>query len=125
MWGIGWALTWTWSWGENYADLERMVVQGDVDVAVVSPYSYVRAKKGAPGLTVFASHIARGSPNYGAYIIVGEESDVERLSDLRSRKFAFVDRRSTSGFLFPSSRMLEEGIHPEQDLEAVFLGTHD
>lgn len=111
--------------GETYADLEQQVVEGAVDVAVVSPYSYVRAKQSAPGLNVFASHIAKGSPNYGAYIVVSENSDVESLEDLKGKGFAFVDRRSTSGYLFPAARMLEEGIHPENDLDSQFFHTHD
>jgi phosphate/phosphite/phosphonate ABC transporter binding protein len=111
--------------GENYEDLEQRIVRGEVDVAIVSPYSYVRAKKRAPALSVFASHIARGSPNYGAYIVVSEDSDIESLAELKGEKFGFVDKRSTSGWLFPAFRMLEEGIHPERDLEEVFLQTHD
>lgn len=111
--------------GETYADLEGQVVRGEVDVAVVSPYSYVRAKKSAPGLKVFASHVAKGSANYGSYIIVGEDSDVESLDDLRGQAFAFVDRRSTSGYLFPAVQMLRMGVHPENDIEAEFHQTHD
>jgi len=111
--------------GKNYADLEQRIVEGSVDVAVVSPYSYVRAKKRAPGLLPFASHIARGSASYGAYIIVNEDSDIESLSELKGQSFAFVDRRSTSGWLFPAVRMLDEGIHPERDLEERFVKTHN
>ncbi|MEC7242340.1 MAG: phosphate/phosphite/phosphonate ABC transporter substrate-binding protein [Myxococcota bacterium] len=111
--------------GETYADLEGQVVRGEVDVAVVSPYSYVRAKKSAPGLRVFASHVAKGSANYGSYIIVGEESELETLEDLRGKTFAFVDRRSTSGYLFPAIQMLRMGVHPEDDIKAEFYQTHD
>lgn len=111
--------------GSDYEDLEKQIALGGVDVATVSPYSYVRVKKRAPGLSVFASHVARGSANYGAYIVVGEDSDIERISELKGESFAFVDKRSTSGWLFPATRMLAEGIHPERDLEEVFLHTHD
>jgi len=111
--------------GNDYEGLEDLLVRGEVDVAIISPYSYVRAKKREAGLSVFASHIARGSPTYGAYIIVGEDSNIERLEELKGQPFGFVDRRSTSGWLFPAARMLEEGIHPERDLEEVFLHAHD
>ena len=111
--------------GEDYADLESMLVAGEIDVAVISPYSYVRAKKASPEITVFASHIARGSFNYGSYIIVKEESQIESLSDLAGQDVAFVDTRSTSGWLFPVARMLEEGVNPETDINPIFYGTHD
>jgi phosphate/phosphite/phosphonate ABC transporter binding protein len=111
--------------GDDYADLESMLVAGDIDVAVISPYSYVRAKKASPGITVFASHIAKGSFNYGSYIIVKEDSDIESLTELAGQDVAFVDTRSTSGWLFPVARMLEEGVNPETDLNPIFYGTHD
>jgi phosphate/phosphite/phosphonate ABC transporter binding protein len=111
--------------GDDYADLESMLVAGEIDVGVISPYSYVRAKKASPDITVFASHIARGSFNYGSYIIVKEESEIESLSDLAGQDVAFVDTRSTSGWLFPVARMLEEGVNPESDINPIFYGTHD
>ena len=110
--------------GDDYADLETRLVQGQVDAAIISPYSYVRAKAGEPGITVFASHIAKGSERYGAYIITHEESGIESIGDLMNRTFAFVDRRSTSGWLFPAARMLEEGVHPARDVHPRFLGSH-
>ncbi len=110
--------------GDDYADLETRLVQGQVDAAIISPYSYVRAKASEPGIEVFASHIAQGSERYGAYIITHEESGIESISDLVNRTFAFVDRRSTSGWLFPAARMLEEGIHPARDVHPRFLGSH-
>jgi len=111
--------------GDDYADLESMLIAGEIDVAVISPYSYVRAKKASPEITVFASHIARGSFNYGSYIIVQEESGIESLSDLSGQNVGFVDTRSTSGWLFPVARMLEEGVNPETDITPIFFGTHD
>ncbi len=110
--------------GDDYADLEIRLVQGQVDAAIISPYSYVRAKASQPGITIFASHIAQGSERYGAYIITHEESGIESIGDLVNKSFAFVDRRSTSGWLFPAARMLEEGIHPARDVHPRFLGSH-
>ncbi len=108
----------------NYAEAERMIVLGEVDVATMSPYGYVQAQKLEPELQVFASHVARGTPTYGVYIIAGGESPVQSLDDLRGSRFAYVDKRSTSGWLFPAARMLQQGIDPLKDLQAEFLGSH-
>ena len=110
--------------GDNYADLERRLVEGEVDAAIISPYSYVRAKVEEPGIEVFASQVAQGSVNYGAYIITREGSGIENVKQLKGRSFAYVDRRSTSGWLFPAARMLQEGVHPSEDVDAHFLGSH-
>lgn len=111
--------------GASYEDMERQAAEGAVDVAVLPPYAYVRAAAGAPGLRAFATHVADGSPTYGAYVIALEDGPIERLSDVRGRSFGYVDLRSTSGFLFPAHRMLEEGLHPLDDLKPMFLGDHD
>ena len=38
---------------------------------------------------------------------------------------AFVDERSASGWLFPAARLLDEGIHPLDDITPQFYGNHD
>jgi phosphonate transport system substrate-binding protein len=111
--------------GRSYQDMEDRCVAGAVDVCALSPYSYVRAEARAPGLRVFATLVADGSPSYGAYVIALEDGPVQTLADLRGRRMGFVDRSSTSGFLFPAERLLAAGLHPLKDLDPRFLGGHD
>jgi len=111
--------------GDDYRHLESMVVRGSVDVGVLGPYAYVRARREEPRLSVFASHVALGSTTYGAYILTHEDSGFRSLDDLKGRTFAFVDRRSTSGWLSPAVRMLDGGINPEEDISARYLGSHE
>ena len=111
--------------GENYAHVEKMLIAGEVDVALMSPYAYVRAKEKAPEIRVFATHIAKGTESYGAYILARDDSSIRTLNDLRGKSFGFVDQRSSSGWLFPISRMLDDGINPLQDVEGRFYGSHE
>ena len=111
--------------GLDYADMEARTVAGEVDVAVLPPYAWCRARGAQPALTVLASHVADGSPSYGAYLITLDDSPIQSVGDLRGRRFAYVDPHSTSGWLFPAARMLEDGVHPLEDVEPVFLGAHD
>ncbi len=111
--------------GKDYQHLEQLIVTGQVDIAVLGPYAYVRARKQAPNMEVFASHVALGSTTYGTYILTHEDSGVTQLGDLVGRKVAFVDRRSTSGWLSPAAHMLEKGINPVTDVEALYLGSHE
>ncbi|HCP45706.1 MAG TPA: hypothetical protein DIU15_06675, partial [Deltaproteobacteria bacterium] len=71
------------------------------------------------------SHVAHGSLTYGAYIITREGSDLENLEGVRNQSFGYVDRRSTSGWLFPAARMLQEAIDPITGVDPRFLGSHD
>jgi phosphate/phosphite/phosphonate ABC transporter binding protein len=111
--------------GKDYADLESRIVLGQVDLAVLGPYSYVRARKRAEGIQVFASHISRGNITYGAYIISLADGPIQSLDDIRGGRMAFVDKRSASGWLFPAARFLDEGIHPIDDLQHHFHGNHE
>jgi phosphonate transport system substrate-binding protein len=110
--------------GESYADVEYLLLSGQADIAVMSPYAYVRAKEQAPSIQVFATHIANGTESYGAYILARTDSDIQNLQAIKGQRFAFVDPRSTSGWLFPASRMMDEGINPLEDIEGHFYGNH-
>jgi phosphate/phosphite/phosphonate ABC transporter binding protein len=110
--------------GQDYADLEQQLLSGTIDVATMSPYAYVRAKEQAPGIQVFATHISGGSETYGGYIVAREESHVRTTEQVRGQSFAYVDPRSSSGWLFAASRLVDEGIHPVDDVQGMFYGSH-
>ncbi len=111
--------------GESYADIETLLLTQQIDIAVMSPYAYVRAQSKDPNIRAIATHIANGTESYGAYILVPESSPVRSLTDLADKTFGFVDERSSSGWLFPASRMLDEGINPLTDLDGRFYGNHE
>lgn len=110
--------------GQSYEDVETLLLTKAIDIAVMSPYAYVRAHAKDPSIRAIASHIANGTESYGAYILTREESTIQELADLKGRRFGFVDQRSSSGWLFPASRMLDEGINPLTDLNGHFYGNH-
>ena len=111
--------------GGDYGDIEQRIVEGSVDLACLPPYAYVQGRAREPAIQAFASHVAQGSPTYACYVIVRHDDVAGSLADLRGRTLAFVDRKSTSGWLVPAARLLEEGLHPLQDVQPAFLGTHD
>lgn len=110
--------------GEDYEHVETMLLAGEIDIAIMSPYAYVQAKAKDPGIRVFGSPISNGTETYGAYILTKEDAGVDDLSDLRGKPFAFVSSRSTSGWLYPASRLLDEGIDPTKDVKGAFYGNH-
>jgi phosphonate transport system substrate-binding protein len=110
--------------GESYAEVEAGLLAGSIDIAVMSPYAYVRARAKQPGIKAIATHIANGTESYGAYILAREDSDLRSLADLRGKRFGFVDPHSSSGWLFPASRLLDAGMNPLTDIEGRFYGSH-
>lgn len=110
--------------GDDYEHIETMLLSGEIDIALMSPYAYVQAKAKEPGLKVFCSPIANGTETYGAYIVAREDSEIRTLLDLRGKPFGFVNSRSTSGWLYPASRLMDEGMDPTRDVQGIFFGDH-
>lgn len=61
---------------------------------------------------------------YHALILAGKDSPVKTIQDVRGQDFTFVDPGSTSGYLFPSVMLIEEGIDPKTGIKARFAGNH-
>lgn len=110
---------------KSYADTTERVSRGEVEVALLSPLAYVLTAERTPGLRVIATPIAQGAPTYAGYILVREDSGLTALAELEGRSIAFVDRRSTSGFLYPYAFLLDQGIEPEEFFGKIeFAGDH-
>lgn len=96
-----------------------------LDVAFLTPASYVLAKSEADVKVVLKSE-RRGSPYYYAAIITRADSGIRRLEDLKGKTFAFGDPVSTSANVFPRKMLHERGIDPERDFKQIlYSGGHD
>jgi phosphonate transport system substrate-binding protein len=110
----------------GYGGLIEDLLAGRVDVALVSPFSYVLARERAPALRLLASATLHGATSYSAFVMVRAGDPARSLEQLRGRRLAFVDQRSGSGYLFPYAALLDHGIDPESAFaEVVYAGSHD
>lgn len=111
----------------DYAALIEAAVAGKIDVASFSGFTYVTATNNGAAITPISSIVtAEGQePGYYSQAIVPKGSDITDLAGFAGKKVCFVDPSSTSGYLFPSYNLLEEGIDPETDVTPVFAGKHD
>ena len=111
----------------DYAALIEAAVAGKIDVASFSGFTYVTATNNGAALTPISSIITEEGqePGYFSQAIVPKGSDITDLAGFEGKKVCFVDPSSTSGYLFPSYNLLNEGIDPEADVTPVFAGKHD
>lgn len=111
----------------DYAALIEAAVAGKIDVASFSGFTYVTATNNGAALTPISSIITEEGqePGYFSQAIVPKGSDITDLAGFEGKKVCFVDPSSTSGYLFPSYNLLNEGIDPETDVTPVFAGKHD
>jgi phosphonate transport system substrate-binding protein len=115
----------------DYKDALQLVRSGKVPVALLPPVPLAQALRDIPGVALAACQVRQGKPAYRGYLIVRRDSPVRRLEDLRGRSIAFVDRQSTSGYIFPVRLLVSSGlISHERELEGFFekvehRGRHD
>ncbi|MBI5509679.1 MAG: phosphate/phosphite/phosphonate ABC transporter substrate-binding protein [Deltaproteobacteria bacterium] len=110
---------------EHYDDVAARLVAGKLDFALLTPFLYVRAKKRLPKLQLLASLLGEGATQYRGYVVTAATSPMQRVADLKGKRFAFVDQASASGYLFPLALLNEAGLDPKRDFkEVLFAGSH-
>ena len=110
---------------KDYGDLRTQMESGSVDIGSFSPFAYVDAAK-AGKIRIIAQSIIEGSATYRGIIIARKESGLKSIADLKGKRFAFVDPKSASGYVYPRAMLIEKGINPESYFkETIFAGSHD
>lgn len=111
--------------GADYDDVGALLRKGEVDLAELSPFAFVRARRHMK-LEPLVSAISSGSSTSGGYIVVRDDSPRRTLADLRGARMGFVDPASTSGYLYPLKVFKDQGIDPNTYFSSIeFLGSHD
>ena len=109
----------------DYTGVVEALRVGKLDIAFLTPASYVLAKNEANVRVVLKSE-RKGSPYYYAAIITRADSGIKKLDDLRGKVFAFGDPLSTSANVFPRKLLHEKGIDPVRDFKQIlYSGGHD
>lgn len=111
----------------DYAAIVEGQRAGKIDLAMYGPLSYVMARDGGvPVEPVGALIDAKGAKaGYTSTEWVPAASTITDLKALAGKKVCFVDKASTSGYLYPSAGLLAAGIDPEKGVTPVMAGGHD
>lgn len=111
--------------GRSYAETNRLLRIGEVDMAIVCTYAYVRGHDEF-GLRLLAAPQVSGQVRYRSYIIVPADSRAASLSDLRGRRFAFTDPLSLTGRIYPMAMLSRQGLDPDTFFgSVVYTHNHD
>ncbi len=110
---------------KNYGDLRTQMEAGTVDIGSFSPFAYVDATRGGK-IRIIAQSILDGSATYRGLIITRKDGGLRSVADLEGKRFAFVDAKSASGYVYPRAMLVEKGVNPERYFkETIFAGGHD
>jgi phosphonate transport system substrate-binding protein len=112
----------------DFVGLVEGMRTGKIDIGFTNPFGYVQAKDRAD-VEILVKSIRHGSDTYKAQFIVGTDSGLSSVEDLVKTEgltWAFGDTLSTSGFLFPASKLMDLGV---EDLNTFYnqlaVGGHD
>lgn len=110
---------------DSYRSLIDDMVAGRIDLAKLSPLSYVRSRRRSQAIELLAIQVANGSTSYSSYLVSMEDRHIKPLSEWRSARLCFADPDSTSGYLLPAYYLLNRGINPFRHFQLVeFAGNH-
>jgi len=113
-----------WVGSKTYDDVIIKVTSGDADIGYVGPFSYVDAQDNY-GVRLMCRTLSADSVEfYHSMITTRKDSGIDSLQDLKGKRFAFTDKKSTSGYLFPMTHLKKQGVELEDFSEVKFLKRH-
>jgi phosphonate transport system substrate-binding protein len=109
---------------DSYGGVIEGLERNDFDLVELSPYAYAQVTQKVQ-LDCLAQTIADGTASAAAYIFVRDDSPRRSLDDLAGARVGFVDRHSTSGYLYPMKLFKDRGVDPKSFASMEFLGNHE
>lgn len=110
---------------KSYEDGIAAIANGDVDLSRVGPASYIIAKRRSPGLELIVMEEVDGTNRFKGLILVRKDSGIRELKDLKGKKFAFGDDKSTIGRFLAQAELLKAGVYACDLAGFEYLGRHD
>ena len=93
---------------------------GRFDAAILPLFDYLFCQQEHSGQARLQLLRGDGQRTYRAEFLVRAADGPKDIKALAGKRVAFVDRYSTSGFLFPAALLADNGVVPD----SVFTGTH-
>jgi phosphonate transport system substrate-binding protein len=108
--------------GTTYIDTVKALGEGNIEVAWLSPLSYLYAYKKYGANVILLRLTPEGQKTYQSYVITRKHSGIRTLHDLKGQRFAFADPYSTSGNLIPRYEFTKAGLDPDHDVKGFYEG---
>lgn len=95
----------------DYEALGRLLKLKKIQIALFSQTSY-SMQENKENWEVLCRPIQKGKLVYQGYIVVRNDSQINSIFGLKGKTFAYVDRMSGSGFIYPNKLFKANGISP-------------
>lgn len=105
----------------SYGASVQGLISNKVHIAYMDSLPFILASAETP-LEVIAVEKRNGRFEYDSLIVVRKDSPIQSMNDLKGKRIVFSSPTSTSGYLFPLSRLIREKIlAKKEDLNKHFL----
>lgn len=111
----------------RYGNIVERFTAEKMDGAFFGSFTYVLAHNQL-GVEPIARPInLDGTSTYQGYIFVRKDSRIRSVTQMKGKRFAFVERATTAGYVFPLAYFQESGISDPRSFlgEIFFAGSHD
>ena len=110
----------------RYGNIIDNFVSHHLDAAFFGSFTYALAHSKL-GVEPIARPVnLDGSSTYYGMIFVRKDSGIKSIKDMKGKRFAFVDKATTAGFLLPLEYFKKHGVENYKTFfkETYFAGTH-
>jgi phosphonate transport system substrate-binding protein len=110
----------------RYEQILNSFTAHQVDAAFFGSFTFILAHAKL-GVQVIARPVGLdGASTYHGLIFVRKDSAIRSVRDMKGKRFAFVDRDTTAGYLLPLAYFKKAGVNYKTYLrESYFAGTHE
>jgi phosphonate transport system substrate-binding protein len=110
---------------KGYAEANDDLVDGKVDFVRFGPASYALAKERNEAIQLIAMEGKKGKKYFRGLIVVRTDSTIKILKDLKGKRFAFGNEKSTIGRYLAQAELVRAGLHADDLSGHQYLGRHD
>lgn len=110
---------------KTYDEAIDALTQGKVDFVRFGPASYITAKQRNKDVRLIVMEEEKGAKRFKGLVVVAAKSSIQKIADLRGKKFAFGDPNSTIGRYLVQAVLVDNGIHAKDLSHFEYLDRHD
>lgn len=111
----------------RYGNIINNFRSSNLDGAFFGSFTYALAHE-TLGVSVIARPVATDNTStYHGLILVRKDSGIRTIRDMKGKRFAFVDKATTAGYLLPLEYFHKHGLKDFRNYfrETYFAGTHE
>ena len=107
---------------KDFDAFKDAVKAGQMDIGFANPLIYVQAKEKTNIEPLALSSEVKSGTRFRGIIIVRKDSGINKVQDLKGKKFVFMDNDSAAGYIFQMLLLSKAGFDVNKDITLLPFG---